>query len=71
MQNIPKLKSVCVSCMLNSRINQFPPDASEEKKVEYMTRVLKELGEMKDSHGPVLAVRNIIKLQEKLFGNKL
>ena len=70
MQNIPKLKSVCVSCMLNSRINQFPQDAPEEKKVEYMTRVLKELGEMKDSHGPVLATRNIIKLQEKLFGNK-
>ena len=70
MQNIPKLKSVCVSCMLNSRINQFPPDASEEKKVEYMTRVLKELGEMKDSHGPVLATRNIVKLQAELFGKK-
>lgn len=70
MQNIPKLKSVCVSCMLNSRINQFPEDASEDKKVEYMTRVLKELGEMKDSHGPVLATRNIVKLQEELFGKK-
>ena len=70
MQNIPKLKSVCVSCMLNSRINQFPPDASEEKKVEYMTRVLKELGEMKDAHGPVLATRNIVKLQAELFEKK-
>ena len=70
MQNIPKLKSVCVSCMLNSRINQFPQDAPEEKKVEYMTRVLKELGEMKDAHGPVLATRNIVKLQEELFGTK-
>lgn len=70
MQNIPKLKSVCVSCMLNSRINQFPQDAPEEKKVEYMTRVLKELGEMKDAHGPVLATRNIIKLQTELFGKK-
>lgn len=70
MQNIPKLKSVCVSCMLNSRINQFPPDAPEEKKVEYMTRVLRELGEMKDAHGPVLATRNIMKLQAELFGIK-
>lgn len=70
MQNIPKLKSVCVSCMLNSRINQFPQDAPEEKKVEYMTRVLKELGEMKDAHGPVLATRNIVKLQAELFGKK-
>lgn len=70
MQNIPKLKSVCVSCMLNSRINQFPADAPEEKKVEYMTRVLKELGEMKDAHGPVLATRNIVKLQAELFGKK-
>lgn len=70
MQKIPKLKSVCVSCMLNSRINQFPEDAPEEKKVEYMTRVLSELGEMKDSHGPVLATRNIVKMQEELFGKK-
>ena len=70
MQNIPKLKSVCISCMLNSRINQFPKDAPEEKKVEYMTRVLKEVGEMKDAHGPVLATRNIVKFQEELFGKK-
>lgn len=70
MQKIPKLKSVCVSCMLNSRINQFPEDAPEEKKVEYMTRVLSELGAMKDSHGPVLATRNIVKMQEELFGKK-
>ena len=70
MQKVPKLKSVCVSCMLNSRINQFPEDAPEEKKVEYMTRVLKELGEMKDAHGPVLATRNIVKLQAELFGKK-
>lgn len=70
MQKIPKLKSVCVSCMLNSRINQFPEDAPEEKKVEYMTRVLSELGAMKDAHGPVLATRNIVKMQEELFGKK-
>ena len=70
MQKIPKLKSVCVSCMLNSRINQFPEDAPEEKKVEYMTRVLRELGEMKDAHGPVLATRNIVLFQAELFGKK-
>ena len=70
MQKIPKLKSVCVSSMLNSRINQFPEDAPEEKKVEYMTRVLRELGEMKDAHGPVLATRNIVQFQAELFGKK-
>ena len=70
MQNIPKLKSVCISCMINSRINQYPQDAPEEKKVEYMTRVLNELGDMKDAHGPVLATRNIVKMQEELFGKK-
>lgn len=68
MQNIPKLKSVCVSCMLNSRINQFPEDASEEQKVEYMTRVLKELGEMKDAHGPTIATRRILDIQRQMFG---
>lgn len=68
MQNIPKLKSVCVSCMLNSRINQFPEDAPEEKKVEYMTRVLRELGEMKDQHGPTIATCHIIDIQKEMFG---
>lgn len=68
MQNIPKLKSVCVSCMLNSRINQFPADAPDEKKVEYMTRVLKELSEMKDQHGPTIATCHIIDIQKEMFG---
>lgn len=56
--------------MLKSRINQYPENATEDQKVEYMTRVLKELSEMKDAHGPVLATRNIVKLQAELFGNK-
>lgn len=68
MQNIPKLKSICISCMLNSRINQFPQEASKEKKAEYMIRVLKELGEMKNAHGPILATRNITRIQKELFG---
>ena len=68
MQNIPKLKSVCIRCVLNSRISQFPENASDEKRVEYMTQVLKEIGEMKDAHGPIIATRNIIELQKKMFG---
>lgn len=69
MQNIPKLKSVCVSCMLRSRINQFPEDASEEQKVEYMLQVLNILGDMKDQHGPTLATCRIIELQNEMFGS--
>lgn len=68
MQIIPRLRSVCVNCMLNSRINQYPEDATDEQKVEYMTRVFRELGEMKDAHGPILATRNIINLQKEMFG---
>lgn len=68
MQNIPKLKAVCVNCMLNSRIHQYPETASEEKKVEYMIRVLKELSEMKNTHGPTLATRNVIRIQKEMFG---
>ena len=68
MQNIPELKSVCISCMLNSRINQFPQDAPEEKKVEYMLAVLRILSEMEDQHGPTLATCRIIELQRKMFG---
>lgn len=55
--------------MLKSRINQFPEDAPEEKKVEYMTRVLKELSEMKDQHGPTIATRHIINIQKEMFGS--
>ena len=69
MQIIPRLKSVCVKCMLNSRINQYPEDATDEQKVEYMTRVFRELGEMKDAHGPILVTRNIINIQKEMFGS--
>lgn len=68
MQNIPELKSVCISCMLNSRINQYPNEASEEQKVEYMLAVLRILSEMEDQHGPTLATCRIIELQRKMFG---
>jgi len=69
MQKVPQLKSVCVSCMLNSRINQYPQDASEEQKVDYMCKVLSILSEMKDQHGPTLATCRIIELQREMFGN--
>ena len=68
MQIVPKLKSMCISCMLKSRINQYPEDACEEQKVEYMLTVLKILSEMNDQHGPTLATCRIIELQKDMFG---
>lgn len=68
IQNIPKLNSICVSCVTKDRLEQFPKDAPEEIKVKYMSAVLKELAKMENQHGPTIATRHIYDLQKEMFG---
>jgi len=68
MQKVPELKSTCISCIVKSRLEQFPKDTPEEKKKEYMMRVLQELSNMKDQHGPIIATCHIIDIQKEMFG---
>lgn len=68
LQNIPKLNSICLRCVANDRLGQFPEDAPEEDKMTYMKAVLKELSKMENQHGPTIATRNIYDLQKSMFG---
>ena len=68
MQNIPELKSVCISCMIRSRLEQFPKEASDDIKVAYMQSVLEEVSKMKNQHGPTIATRHIYDMQKEMFG---
>jgi len=68
MQQIPKIKSICINCMVNSRLTQFPEDTPEDMKVEYMLRVLGELAKMKNQQDPTIATTHIIEIQKEMFG---
>lgn len=68
LQKIPKLNSICLRCVANDRISQFPENASEEDKITYMKTVLQELSKIDNQHGPTIATRNIYDLQKKMFG---
>lgn len=63
-----RLNSSCISCITKNHLENYPEDASEEKKLTYMQKVLKILSEMEsDESGPIMSGR-IFTLQEQLFG---
>lgn len=65
---IERLRSECLSCLLKSNLEKCPADISEERKLEYMQRILKICADAsKLSSAPVI-VREISKVQEEMFG---
>lgn len=68
MQVIPDLNPICINCMVNSRLNQYPENISDATKAEYMMRVLTELAQMKNQQDPTIATTHIIEIQKEMFG---
>ena len=68
MQVIPELNPICINCMVNTRLNQYPENISSATKAEYMMRVLKELAKMKNQQDPTIATTHIIEIQKEMFG---
>ena len=62
-----RLNSECIDCMLKKHLKVFPDDISEEKKIEYMQRLLKILSEAPLSFGAPQIVDEITKLQKELL----
>lgn len=67
---VKRLHSECLSCMTKIHLNKCPKDMPEEKKVEYMQRVLKVLAEAPDRYGAPVIVRTINQIQDEMFGMK-
>ena len=67
---IKRLHHECLSCMTKIHLDKYPKDATDEKKVEYMQRVLKVLAEAPDRYGAPVIVRTINEIQDEMFGMK-
>ena len=65
---IRRLHPECISCMTKVHLEKCPKDMAEEKKVEYMQKVLKILAEAPAKYGAPVIVRTIQKLQEEMLG---
>lgn len=62
-----RLNSECIDCMLKKHLNVFSDDISEEKKIEYMQRLLKILSEAPLSFGAPQIVAEITMLQKEVL----
>ena len=63
-----RLNPGCISCLLKSRLEDFPEDTPNEKQIEYMQRVLKAISETPKSEGAPVIVRTINRIQKEMFG---
>lgn len=68
--SVKRLHSECVRCMTKIHLEKCPTDMPEDKKVEYMQRVLKVLAEAPENHGAPVIVRTINAIQDEMFGIK-
>ena len=67
---VRRLHPECISCMTKVHLDKCPKDMPEEKKVEYMQKVLKILAEAPKRYGAPVIVRTIQQLQEEMLGIK-
>lgn len=67
---IKRLHPECIRCMTKVHLDKCPKEASDDKKVKYMQRVLKVLAEAPDRYGAPVIVRTIQQIQEEMFGIK-
>lgn len=68
MEKPIRLCSECISCLVRSKLEQYPEGTSNEKKIEYMQRVLKGISELKLHESGPIAARLIYNIQREMFG---
>ena len=67
---VKRLHHECISCMTKVHLDKYPKDVEDDKKVEYMQRVLKVLAEAPERYGAPVIVRTINQIQDEMFGMK-
>lgn len=68
IMEVKRLHPECISCMTKVHLDKCPKEMPEEKKVEYMQRVLKVLAEAPERFGAPVIVRTINAIQDEMFG---
>lgn len=67
---VKRLHPECISCMTKVHLDKCPKEMPEDKKVEYMQRILKVLAEAPERFGAPVIVRTINAIQDEMFGIK-
>ena len=67
---IKRLHHECIRCMTKVHLDKYPKELSEDKKREYMQRVLRVLAEAPERFGAPVIVRTINQIQDEMFGIK-
>ena len=67
---VKRLHPECISCMTKVHLEKCPKGMPEDKKREYMQRVLKVLAEAPEKFGAPVIVRTINEIQDEMFGMK-
>ena len=70
IMEVKRLHPECISCMTKVHLEKCPKEMPEDKKREYMQRVLKVLAEAPDRYGAPVIVRTINEIQNEMFGIK-
>ena len=68
--SVKRLHHECIRCMTKIHLDKCPKELSDDKKVEYMQRVLKVLAEAPEKYGAPVIVRTINAIQDEMFGMK-
>ena len=65
---VTRLHPECIRCMTKIHLDKCPENFSDEKKVDYMQRVLNLLAKAPKHYGAPVIVRSLQKIQEEMFG---
>lgn len=63
-----RLHPACISCLVKGQMEKTPAGTPDEKKAEYMQRVLKIIGEAPKEYTAPVVVRKINQVQKEMFG---
>lgn len=69
IEHVEHLCPECISCAFNKYSGKYPEDTSEEKKVEYMQRVMALIAGAKKSTAIPVIIRDIDQLRIEMFGS--
>lgn len=66
---IERLRSECVSCLLNLHLHSYPKDTDEAPKLTFMQRVLQTIAETPRTISAPVIVRDISEIRKEMFGD--
>jgi len=66
---IERLRSECISCLLDLHLRSYPKDTDETQKLAFMQRVLQTIAETPKTISAPVIVRDISEIRKEMFGD--